>query len=265
MQKIGFIGCGQMGGALAAAAAKTVGGENIWIAGSTSAKTAARAEELGVAASDAESIARTCRLIFIGVKPPVVPEIVESLRPVLAERTEPFVLVSMAAGISIADIQNGTSVPVIRIMPNTPVSVGEGVIAYSVSPEVTEEDEALFLQSMKQAGIADKLPEKLMDAAGAVSGCGPAFVYLFLEALADGAVACGMPRAKAEAYARQTVLGAARLSQESGRHTAQLKDAVCSPGGTTIEGVRTLEKEGFRAAAMDAVIAAYEKTGRLKK
>ena len=151
------------------------------------------------------------------------------------------------------------------LLQHSELSVGEGVIAYSVSPEVTEEDEALFLQSMKQAGIADKLPEKLMDAAGALSGCGPAFVYLFLEALADGAVACGMPRAKAEAYARQTVLGAARLSQESGRHTAQLKDAVCSPGGTTIEGVRTLEKEGFRAAAMDAVIAAYEKTGRLKK
>ena len=265
MQKIGFIGCGQMGGALAAAAAKTVGGENIWIAGSTPAKTAARAEELGVSASDAESIARTCRLIFIGVKPPVVPEIVESLRPMLAERTEPFVLVSMAAGISIADIQNGTSVPVIRIMPNTPVSVGEGVIAYSVSPEVTEEDEALFLQSMKQAGIADKLPEKLMDAAGAVSGCGPAFVYVFLEALADAAVACGLPRATATQYAAQTVLGAAKMVLETGEHPAALKDAVCSPAGSTLAGVHALEAGGFRAAAENAVLSAYRRSLELGK
>ena len=108
------------------------------------------------------------------------------------------------------------------------------------------------------------LPEKLIDAGSAVSGCGPAFVDLFIEALADGGVACGLPRAAAQEYAAQMVLGSARLVLESGKHPGALKDAVCSPGGTTIQGVRTLEEAGFRGAVMDAVIAAYEKNFDLK-
>ena len=121
-----------------------------------------------------------------------------------------------------------------------------------------------FAALIAPAGLVDLVSEGSIDAASAVSGCGPAFVYLMIEALADGGVACGLPRAKAQAYAAQMVEGAARMVLESGQHPGELKDAVCSPGGTTIQGVRTLEERGFRAAAMDAVIAAYEKTADLK-
>ena len=115
------------------------------------------------------------------------------------------------------------------------------------------------------AGLVDQVPEGLIDAASCVSGCGPAFAYLFLEALADGGVACGLPRDKALAYAAQMLAGSARMVLETGAHPGALKDAVCSPGGSTIQGVRALEKGGLRAAAMDAVLAAYEKTQELGK
>ena len=121
-----------------------------------------------------------------------------------------------------------------------------------------------FAALIAPAGLVDPTPEELIDAASAVSGCGPAFAYLFIEALADGGVACGLPRDKAVAYAAQMAVGAARMVLESGKHPGALKDAVCSPGGTTIQGVRKLEEAGFRGAVMNAVIAAYEKTLELK-
>ena len=172
----------------------------------------------------------------------------------------------MAAGLTIARIRElaGGNYPVIRIMPNTPSSIGEGMILYTCSSDITKTEEKVFLEAMSGAGRLSALPEHQMDAGSAVSGCGPAFVDLFIEALADGGVACGLPRAAAMEYAAQMVLGAAKLILESGKHPGELKDAVCSPGGTTIQGVRTLEEAGFRGAVMDAVIAAYEKTLELK-
>ena len=153
--------------------------------------------------------------------------------------------------------------PLIRIMPNTPSAIGEGVIFYTCDG-VTAEEEAAFLENMAGAGRLLPLDDHLMDAGSAVAGCGGAFVSLFLEALADGAVTCGLPRDKARRYAAQMVLGTAQLALQSDQHTAAMKDAVCSPGGTTIAGVRALERGGFRSAAMEAVIAAYEKTLALK-
>ena len=132
------------------------------------------------------------------------------------------------------------------------------------SPEVTEEQLSDFLTLMSASGRLEPLEEHLIDAGSAVAGCGGAFVSLFLEALADGAVTCGLPRDKARRYAAQMVLGTAQLALQSDQHTAAMKDAVCSPGGTTIAGVRALERGGFRSAAMEAVIAAYEKTLALK-
>ena len=154
--------------------------------------------------------------------------------------------------------------PVIRIMPNTPAAIGEGMILYCAEGVETEEKTA-FVDVMQAAGSFDELSESLIDAGSAVSGCGPAFVYPFIEAMADGAVACGLPRAKAQRYAAQTLVGAAKLVLESGDHPGALKDAVCSPGGSTIQGVRALEQNGFRSAVVEAVIAAYEKTVALGK
>ena len=150
----------------------------------------------------------------------------------------------------------------IRIMPNTPVAVGEGVIQYDCL-DVTEVEVSQFRAMLAQGGLLDRLPEKLIDAGSAVSGCGPAFADLFLEALADGGVACGLPRAKAQAYAAQMLLGAAKLALESGQHPGQLKDTVCSPGGSTIAGVRALEQRAFRAAVMEAVEAAWKRNREL--
>ena len=154
--------------------------------------------------------------------------------------------------------------PIIRIMPNTPVAVGEGMILYDANEWVTSEMLDAFSHALSKAGRLDRLPEGSIDAASALSGCGPAFVYLFSESLADGAVECGLSREKANLYAAQTLYGAAKLLLESGKHPGELKDAVCSPGGTTIAGVHALEEGSFRAATMSAVNAAYQKTLKLK-
>lgn len=263
---VGFIGTGNMGAALARAVCKTVPPQQVLLANRTPAKAEALAEELGCAAGTNEEVARACRLIFLGVKPQVMGEMLASLTPVLKEREDCFVLVTMAAGLTCARIREmaGVDCPVIRVMPNTPAAIGEGVLQFC-GLGTTEEDMASFRNLMAPAGLVDQVPEGLIDAASCVSGCGPAFAYLFLEALADGGVACGLPRDKALAYAAQMLAGSARMVLETGAHPGALKDAVCSPGGSTIQGVRALEKGGLRAAAMDAVLAAYEKTQELGK
>lgn len=204
----------------------------------------------------------TSDVVFLGVKPQVLAATIESL-PML----QGPLFVSMAAGVSIAQLEAmlPQGAAIIRIMPNTSVSVGEGMILYATNDRVTEKQEALFLSLMAKAGRVDKLDEKLIDAASAVSGCGPAYAYMFIEALADGAVACGLPRAKALLYAEQTLLGAATMALNSPKHPEQLKDEVCSPAGSTIEGVKALEEGGLRAACIDAVVAAYKRTKELGK
>lgn len=263
----GFIGAGNMGGALARAAAKALGGENIILADQMTEKAAALAEQLGAKTADTKAVAESCDYIFLGVKPQVMGAMLAEIAPMLAARKTGFVLVSMAAGVAIADIRKmaGGNYPVIRIMPNIPASVGSGVILYDYTENIAEEAVATFCENMRFAGVVDHLPEKLIDAASALSGCGPAFVSLFVEALADGAVACGLPRDKAALYAAATVKGSAAMLLETQMHPAQLKDAVCSPGGTTIAGVKAMEEGGFRGATMDAVKAAYDRTLELGK
>lgn len=267
MAIFGFIGTGNMGGALARAACKTVEPARVMLANRTPAKARELARELGCVLSDNQAVAKRADFIFLGVKPQMTAELLATLRPVLSQRKNRFILVSMAAGLSIADIQHmaGGDYPTIRIMPNTPVSIGEGMILYTPSGGVTESEITDFVSGMSGAGKLSALPERLLDAGSCISGCGPAFVDLFLEGLADGGVACGLPRRQAIEFAAQMAAGSAKLVLESGKHPGELKDAVCSPGGTTIQGVRELEESGFRAAAMDAVIAAYEKTVHLMK
>ena len=264
-QTIGFIGTGTMGGVLARAAAQGSPASQLFFANRTPSKAQELAAELHGQAASNEEIAKACTLIFLGVKRQMMAGVLAELGPVLAGREDRFVLASMAAGLTTQRIRElaGLDCPVIRLMPNTPAAIGAGVIQYC-GLGVTIEELDSFAALLAPAGLVDPVPEGLIDAASALSGCGPAFAYLFIEALADGGVACGLPRDKALSYAAQMAEGAARMVLESGKHPGELKDAVCSPGGTTIQGVRVLEERGFRGAAMDAVIAAYEKTLKLK-
>lgn len=258
--KIGFLGCGSMGGAIARAVSQVT--KDIVLT-DRSGRGKALADQLGVAYGSAQEIARDCDWIFLAVKPQMMEEALSPIRESLQEKKP--LLVTMAAGLSMEKIETmaGGDLPVIRMMPNTPAMVGAGMTQYCCNSLVTEENERHFLSFMAHTGHVDKLEEGLIDAASALSGCGPAYMYLFLEGLADGAVACGIPRAKAYEYAAATMEGAAKLMLTAGQHPGQLKDAVCSPGGSTIQGVRVLEEKGLRAAAMDCVIAAFEKSRKL--
>jgi len=264
---IGFIGTGTMGSALARAAAKTVCGSSIYLADHAPEKAEALAAELSARTATNAAIAEGCKFVVLGVKPQMLRTVLEGISLPLSERSDTPILVSMAAGITMEQIRAwaGRDYPVIRIMPNTPVSVGAGLILTAASENTPAEAVCAFRNAFSAAGRFDETPEALFDAAGSVSGCGPAFAALFLEALADGAVACGVPRDKAMTHAAQMLLGTAELCLRTGIHPGALKDAVCSPGGSTIAGVRALEQKGFRAAAMEAVEAACRRTKELGK
>ena len=260
--KYGFIGCGNMGGAIARALSKQT--KDIALA-DRSGKGKALASELGITYSDNASIAEGCDRIFLAVKPHMMKDMLLSLRNTLARRKP--LLITMAAGLEIQQIEEfaGVRLPIVRIMPNTPTAIGKGVIPYCRNDLVTDSLLADWLTDMRFCGLLDSLEERLIDAASALSGSGPAYMYMFIEALADGAVACGIPRAKAMEYAAMTMVGSAEMFLETKQHPGALKDAVCSPGGSTIAGVRALEQHGFRGAAMDCVIAAYNRNKELGK
>jgi pyrroline-5-carboxylate reductase len=264
--KIGFIGCGNMGSALARGASKS-GLCELLVSDANTGKAKAFAEECGAVVSTNESIALECDFIFLAVKPNVFPVVVEPLREAFA-KNKSSVIVTMAAGLSIArlsEMVGDADHRIIRIMPNTPAAIGCGMILWCANSLVDDGNIKSFETLLSGAGKLDMINENLIDAASAVSGCGPAFVYMFIEALADGAVECGLPRDKAMTYAAETLIGAAEMVKQSGKHPGQLKDEVCSPGGSTIEGVRALEEGAFRATASKAVKDAYEKTKQLGK
>ncbi len=273
MKKIGFIGSGNMGGALICGVCNAIDPSEVMIFDTDTAKSKTLADKTGcIVAESGIEIAENCQYIVLAVKPQV-------LRDVLAGLTESIktnvqngksqALVSIAAGISIADLslsfENAeVKLPVIRVMPNTPSEIGEGMNLYAVNvpaENYCEEFEKIF----SKCGLMEKVSENMIDVATAVTGCSPAFVYMFIEALADGAVRCGVPRDMAIRYAAQAVKGSAAMVLETGRHPDRLKDAVCSPGGSTIVGVATLENSAFRAAAANRVFYANEKNKELGK
>ena len=266
MSIFGFIGTGNMGGAMATAARKAMPGENLLLSNRTPEKARALAERLGARTVDNLTAAREADYLFLGVKPQMMADMLASIRDTLHERATPCVLVSMAAGLTMGRIREmaGAEYPIIRIMPNTPAAVGQGVVLCCFDG-VDDAKLDTFKTAMAGAGMLDFVDEALIDAGSAVCGCGPAFAAMMIEALADGGVACGLPRAKAQAYAAQALLGTAALALRTGQHPGALKDAVCSPAGSTIQGVRALERAAFRSAAFEAVVSAYEKTIEMGK
>ena len=246
MKKAAFIGTGNMGSALARAACKALGGGEVAVSNHTFAKAEALANELGCTACQSNlECAQAAEYIFLGVKPWQVEGVITEIKPALSGR----VLVSMAAAPDLAQLQAwaGEGVPVLRIMPNTPCAIGKGLTALCGGAHAKEEHYAGVEAILAASGRVDRLEERLIDAFGAVAGCGPAFVYPYIEALADGGVM------------------AAAMVLETGEHPGKLKDDVCSPGGSTIEGVAALERHGLRAAAIDAVLASWKKNANMGK
>lgn len=265
MQKeitVGFIGAGNMGGALAQAVCRTLDPQRVTVSCKTVDEASAVAARLGCRYATAAEVAGQNDFVYLGVKPQMLKEVADELRPVLGPET---VLVSMLAGVTLDTLARhfGERQKIIRIMPNTPCAVGSGMIFYCPNAAVSDGETRTFCEQLAAAGCLDALPESQIDAACAVAGCGPAFAYMFIQALADGGVQSGLPRAKAVQYAAQMVRGSADMVLQTGRHPEQLKDDVCSPGGSTIAGVKALESGAFRGTCMEAVAAALAKTKAL--
>ena len=269
--KVGFIGCGNMGSAMLKG---LIASEKVAVSELAAAEKFEASKEkirtLGVDVLDSNAdLVKDSDVIFLVVKPyqqeEVYPDIRENLQP-------DQILVSVAAGVSLPTVEQACisidvagRIKVVRAMPNTPALVGEGMTALALNANMTKEDADLILSYFNSFGKAQIVPESMMDVVTGLSGSSPAFVYMMIEAMADAAVYEGMPRTQAYEFAAQTVRGAASMVLETGEHPGALKDAVCSPGGTTIEGVRALEDASFRSAVMDGVCAATEKSKEMGK
>lgn len=259
--KYGFIGCGNMGSALIRATAKAT--NDIMIADFDVVKATLLANELVLTVGDNKTIAEQCDRIFLGVKPQVMAEMLGDIKDILASKKT--TLVSMAAGITTEKIKEWAGdVPVIRIMPNTPVSVGKGVILYC-SNGVDDEVVYDFVNDMRYSGKLYPIEESLIDAGCSVSGCGPAFMYTFASAIAKGGVECGLSQSQAIEFAAGTMMGAAEMLLTSNKTPDELTDAVCSKGGSTIEGVNVLKNSDFEKIVVDCIKAAYKRNKELGK
>jgi len=264
---IGFLGAGQMATALAVGWAK---------AGLLDAARSRAADPVpgaranfklttGIQATESNlDILAACDVLVLAVKPQMMDTVLAEIQPAVSVS---HLLVSIAAGVTLKTLGErlGEKARLVRVMPNTPCLVGASATGFSPGPNATPEDAALVEKLFSAVGVAYRVPEHLLDAVTGLSGSGPAFVYLFIEALADGGVKCGLPRNVAQSLAAQTVMGAAKMVLETGQHPGALKDAVASPGGTTIAGLHALERAAFRAAAMDAVEAAAKRAQELGK
>lgn len=262
---IGFIGLGNMAKAMIGGMLKQEMVRPQDIIGS--AKTQKTREkiraEYGIQIRERnEETAAEADVLVLAVKPQFFAEVIEQIRDVIRPET---LIISIAAGKTLDWIREafGKEIRLVRCMPNTPALVGAGCTGVCANENVSEQEKKYSLQLMESFGRASMVPERLIDAVGAVSGSSPAYVFMFIEAMADAGVAAGMPREQACEFAAQAVYGSAKLVLESGMHPAQLKDMVCSPGGTTIQGVRVLEEKGMRGAVIDALTACVEKSKAL--
>ena len=264
--KIGFIGLGNMGASLAKAVWKARNTDTILLSNLSQDKVDTFIASYGGQASSNEEIFAEADVIFLAVKPAQISSLLTEFQYIL-EKRQSLLLISMAAGVRLEKL--ASLVPsqhrFIRMMPNTPVSIGQGVISYALSANCQVDDKEVFCQLLQHAGLLFEISEGLIDAATGLAGCGPAFVYLFIEALADAGVQTGLQRETALQMAAQTVLGAGQLVLESKQHPGVLKDQVCSPGGSTIAGVASLEAHAFRGIVMEAVNKSYKRTKKLGK
>jgi pyrroline-5-carboxylate reductase len=261
----GFIGAGKMATALAKGMIRSgmATPQNISASDPLESARAAMATATGVSVTDSNArVAHKSDVLILAVKPQSMPYVLLHLRPVV---TPAHLIISIAAGVSLKTLAAGLGEDrrLVRVMPNTPALVGEGAAAYCLGPNAIPQDEAVVKACLSSVGRAFVVPESLLDAVTGLSGSGPAFVAVIIEALADGGVRVGLSRDVATALAAQTVLGSARLLLETGQHPAALKDQVASPGGTTIAGLQALERGGLRAALIDAVEAATRRSTEL--
>ncbi len=255
--KVGFIGLGNMGSAIARAVAKC-DDVSLFLSSHNPEKAGKLQAEIGGQLLDNAQVAAESDVVFLGVKPY---QVASTIKEIGEGSNNGNIWISMATGVSLetlAKLLPGHDL--VRMMPNTPVAIGQGMTSYTSQSNKAKE---VFKDLMAYSGKVVEIQEGLMDAATAVAGCGPAFVYQFIEALGDAGVQNGLSRSQAIEMAAQTVLGSAQMVLESGQHPAQLRDAVTSPGGSTIAGVVELEKNGFRYAAISAVNAALKRNQEL--
>ena len=259
--KYGFIGCGNMGGAIARALAKNT--KDILLADYFAEKAADLALELGCKSGSNEEVVNTCDHIFLAVKPQMMAEVLAPLQALFSAKKP--IIITMAAGITVEKIQKlaGTSLPTVRIMPNTPVTVGAGMVLYCHNELVNETEMTDILADAAKCGQWSSIKEELIDAACAVSSCSPAYFYLFLDAMAEGAAMCGVPKEDALSYAAAAMIGAAKMVQQSDRTPVELANAVCSPGGSTLAGLQKLTEGNFSETVIECIKSAYKRNKEL--
>lgn len=263
--KIGFIGLGNMAKAIIGGMLQNDMVQRSDIVGSAKTRETREAVRasygIEIRETNAE-VAREAEVLVLAVKPQFFQTVIEEIKDQVAKDV---LIISIAAGKTLGWIEDafGREIKLVRCMPNTPALVGAGCTGICVNERVLQAEADYSIRLMESFGRACLVPEHLMDAVGAVSGSSPAYVFMFIEAMADAAVAAGMPRAQAYEFAAQAVYGSAKLVLESGRHPGELKDMVCSPGGTTIQGVRVLEERGMRGAVIDALTATVEQSKKL--
>ncbi len=263
--KLGFIGTGNMASAIMGGIVRqgVIEADQI-IGADVSEEGRSRVKEMyGIhVTADNKEVANTSDKLILSVKPQFYPSVIEEIKSCIREDQ---IVITIAPGKTLEwlEEQFGKPVKIVRTMPNTPAMVGEGMTAVCANSYVTEEELKEVLRILQAFGKAEVVSEHLMDVVVSTSGSSPAYVFMFIEAMADAAVADGMPRAQAYKFAAQAVMGSAKMVLETGKHPGELKDMVCSPGGTTIEAVRVLEEKGFRSAVIEAMKACAEMSGKM--
>lgn len=263
--RIGFLGAGRMATALAKGLVSggVTTAENVVATDLVAAARETFASTIGGRTVEtAADVVEAVDTVFVAVKPHHVAGLLADVREAITER---HLVVSIAAGVPLASLQDhlGGAARVVRVMPNTPCLIGAGASGFVLGEHATADDGAFVAKLLSTVGLAVEVPEPLIDVVTGLSGSGPAYVYQIIEALSDGGVRCGLPRDVATKLAAQTLLGGARMVLETGEHPGALKDAVTSPGGTTIAGLHALESGGVRGTLMDAVVAATERSREL--